>query len=113
MVLVVHLIACGWYWAGWLDPAKPSWLQTDEGANLAGRGFWFRYLTSVHWAACQLGVGTEDRYQPECELERVYNILVLFFSLVATSYLVGGITNWIARQQLQRQEQAKELSMLR
>jgi len=99
IILVAHLLACGWYGIG-KSQRSNGWV---EGAFDGDSRVHYRYLTSLHWAVSQFHGSME--INPSSSPERVYAVSVLFFALVIFSWLVSSMTNAMIELQSMRHEQ--------
>eukprot|EP00812_Abedinium_dasypus_P009471 NODE_315_length_1676_cov_699.497841.p1 GENE.NODE_315_length_1676_cov_699.497841~~NODE_315_length_1676_cov_699.497841.p1 ORF type:complete len:410 (-),score=101.64 NODE_315_length_1676_cov_699.497841:429-1658(-) len=111
-VLVLnHIIACLWYMLGRYGVTEDSnnWIAHS---NILHRTLSFKYTTSLHWSLTQftpagMDVSAKNTY------ERIFSIIVLFFAMVAFSSIVGGITAGMASLRNLKQDQTKQLWLLR
>eukprot|EP00747_Dinoflagellata_sp_TGD_P070237 gnl/TRDRNA2_/TRDRNA2_156500_c0_seq1.p1 gnl/TRDRNA2_/TRDRNA2_156500_c0~~gnl/TRDRNA2_/TRDRNA2_156500_c0_seq1.p1 ORF type:complete len:764 (+),score=128.89 gnl/TRDRNA2_/TRDRNA2_156500_c0_seq1:264-2294(+) len=95
LLLLSHVIACGFYGIGTLDVEgwDESWVQQ----RLNGRDLAYRYLTSLHWSMAQFTLASVD-VGPGNSAERVYAVCTLFLALWCFSWLLSALSQ--ARTQL-------------
>lgn len=109
-----HVIACLWFLVGSLtmSASMPNWLQ-NTGLSPVNEGeFAWKYLTSLHWSLTQFTPASMD-VSARNEYERVMSILVLFFSLVAFSSIVGSVTNSMTALRNMSGDNKKQFWLLR
>jgi len=111
IAVIMHFVGSAWYGLGTIGEEN-NWVEENEMSE-ADKDVLDRYMTSVHWAISQFGVGTEDRYQPQNVFERMYNVSILLFALLTFSSLVGGLTNIISRLQDSKKEKLTKFAKLR
>eukprot|EP00811_Abedinium_folium_P028929 NODE_451_length_3036_cov_8.713304.p1 GENE.NODE_451_length_3036_cov_8.713304~~NODE_451_length_3036_cov_8.713304.p1 ORF type:complete len:727 (-),score=144.44 NODE_451_length_3036_cov_8.713304:855-2741(-) len=111
-VLVLnHIIACLWYLLGsyGVDADMSNWITHSQ---LSHRSMPFKYTTSLHWSLTQFTPAGMD-VNARNTLERIFSIIVLFFAMVAFSSIVGGITAGMTSLRNLKQENTKQLWLLR
>lgn len=109
-----HVIACIWYLVGYLsmEAGMPNWLEDTGLQPVKEAEFAWRYLTSLHWSLTQFTPASMD-VSARNEWERVMSILVLFFSLVAFSSIVGSVTNSMTALRNMSGDNKKQFWLLR
>eukprot|EP00811_Abedinium_folium_P029242 NODE_458_length_3028_cov_12.264736.p1 GENE.NODE_458_length_3028_cov_12.264736~~NODE_458_length_3028_cov_12.264736.p1 ORF type:complete len:743 (+),score=139.82 NODE_458_length_3028_cov_12.264736:195-2231(+) len=111
-VLVLnHLIACLWYLLGsyGVNEDLSNWISHS---SLSQRSLPFKYTTSLHWSLTQFTPAGMD-VNARNTLERIFSIVVLFFAMVAFSSIVGGITAGMTSLRNLKQDNTKQLWLLR
>lgn len=91
ILLLAHYIACGWHGVALIGGElfnHETWL-TGHGVEGADQGY--LYLVSLHWTLTQFTPSTNNI---SCfnALERMYSIIVIFFSILTFSSIVSSIT---------------------
>lgn len=110
IVVINHLLACGWYGIGTLDQDVPySWVRKYISSD---RSFGYRYTSSLHWSLAQLGVGSIG-ISPENTAERGYAIFVLLAALLMFSSLMSTLVNLLAHLQDMQDEVNTQFWLLR
>lgn len=102
-----HIIACSWFKLASYDEAK-NWLKhegLDEDITE------FTYFVSLHWAVTQF-IGNMEIYATNFS-ERVFSVIVLIVSFVASASFVSAITTSITRLQIISGQEQANFSMLR
>ncbi|CAJ1335513.1 unnamed protein product [Effrenium voratum] len=109
-----HVIACIWYLVGYLtmQAGMPNWLEDTGLRNVYTSEFAWKYLTSLHWSLTQFTPASMD-VSARNEYERIMSILVLFFSLVAFSSIVGSVTNSMTALRNMSGDSKKQFWLLR
>mmetsp|Transcript_44836 Transcript_44836/g.104711 ORF Transcript_44836/g.104711 Transcript_44836/m.104711 type:complete len:712 (-) Transcript_44836:68-2203(-) len=109
-----HVIACIWYLVGYLtmEAGMPNWLEDTGLRNVYTSEFAWKYLTSLHWSLTQFTPASMD-VSARNEYERIMSILVLFFSLVAFSSIVGSVTNSMTALRNMSGDSKKQFWLLR
>lgn len=91
LVVINHFISCGWYAIGMagiydLDWTQRAFVETDA------RDLAYLYFTSFHWSVTQFTPASMEIY-PRNAMERVYNIVCIFFGLLMFSSFVSSMTS--------------------
>mmetsp|Transcript_21217 Transcript_21217/g.39900 ORF Transcript_21217/g.39900 Transcript_21217/m.39900 type:complete len:727 (+) Transcript_21217:104-2284(+) len=109
-----HVIACIWYLVGYItmQEGMPNWLEDTGLRNVYKSEFAWKYLTSLHWSLTQFTPASMD-VSARNEYERIMSILVLFFSLVAFSSIVGSVTNSMTALRNMSGDSKKQFWLLR
>jgi len=94
ILFVVHILACLWYFLGRMsrESHQHSWLDTVEAASSPNR----QYTHAFHWVLAQFTPAPID-FSPENQLERVANIVIIMFSLLAIGSSVSKMTSTIVQ----------------
>lgn len=111
IVLINHVMACGWYWVGTntFNAGYPSWVVESE---LGGRSIPYNYTTSVHWSLTQFTPASME-VVPQNTFERTYNVCTLLFAMCTFSSFVSSITNAMTRLRNLNSESADKATQLR
>lgn len=90
LLLMVHYIACMWYFLGSTGSAEdsPSWIRSR---NFERQTHGELYANALHWTLSQFTPATID-IAPTNFHERVFAICVVFFVVIVFSSLVSSIT---------------------
>eukprot|EP00929_Paragymnodinium_shiwhaense_P078149 TRINITY_DN4045_c0_g1_i3.p1 TRINITY_DN4045_c0_g1~~TRINITY_DN4045_c0_g1_i3.p1 ORF type:complete len:1133 (+),score=295.61 TRINITY_DN4045_c0_g1_i3:119-3517(+) len=113
LVLLNHIIGCGWYYIGtrWAlggDSWVTAFLMTTDGSeNLP-----YIYMTAFHWSLTQF-TPASIAVQPSNLPERIYSVVVLLGALVVFSTFLSGITGAMMHIRGLRAERSKKFWMLR
>jgi len=112
MLVLSHMIACGWYalavWQGrngvenWLDSQAPE-RQED---------LVYIYTSALHWALTQFTPASME-IVPQSKLERIMAACVIISAVVLFSSLVSSITNAMTTLDRRRANQSRQSSVLR
>jgi len=123
ILLLNHFIACSWFYVGDFsnEHGQANWLNANE---MIERNIGYQYTTSLHWTLTQFTPASME-VVPKNTGERVFSIVVLVFSLLVFSSLVGSITVsmttvrnlsdeysksfWMLRKYLSQQQASKDL----
>lgn len=104
IVLVNHVLACGWYAIGILSDHMfdaETWIKSNA---LEDHSWEYRYLTALHWSITQFTPASME-VVPTNSLERMFTVCVIFFAMVTFSSFISSIT--AAMQRLRTLESAK------
>eukprot|EP00931_Biecheleriopsis_adriatica_P086580 TRINITY_DN61211_c0_g1_i1.p1 TRINITY_DN61211_c0_g1~~TRINITY_DN61211_c0_g1_i1.p1 ORF type:complete len:707 (+),score=114.53 TRINITY_DN61211_c0_g1_i1:60-2180(+) len=109
-----HVIACIWYYVGVLTMKAnmDNWLENTGTRNVYEADLTWRYLTSLHWSLTQFTPASMD-VSARNVWERLMSILVLFFSLITFSSIVGSVTNSMTALRNMSGDTKKQFWMLR
>jgi CRP-like cAMP-binding protein len=89
IMLLNHVICCGWYLIGRSGPDDRNWVAAN---SMMERSIGYRYSTSLHWSLTQFTPASME-IVPQNTGERVYNVVVLIFAMVTFSSFISSITN--------------------
>lgn len=92
--VLTHFIACAWYYLGTsMADSGPSWTSNERGGEAAvqDRDLLYRYSTSLHWSLTQFTPASME-ITARNTAERAFSIMVLFFSLLVFSSVIGQVT---------------------
>lgn len=110
MMLLEHVIACGWFGVGQLEAANGmSWLIKS---NLIEETFYKQYTASLRWAFSQLGIGGTN-IEATNEREGTYSLAVGMISLVTFSTIISAMTSLVSALQSRRMEETQQFGLLR
>jgi len=111
LLLVNHLICSGWWAISTLnkDQGLDNWIDENE---LAGRSFYYRYVTALHWSLGNFALGYTGT-EPMNGGERTYAILVLVFGMILFASFTGSITNKLMQLRDMQGETSKQFWLLR
>jgi len=111
IVLVNHVIACGWYWVGThgSEAGLPSWVLA---ADLTDRSVSYNYTTSVHWSLTQFTPASME-VVPKNTFERTYTVCILLFAMCTFSSFVSSITNAMTRLRNLNSDTVEKATVLR
>lgn len=110
MLLLEHVIACGWFGLGSMESASgKTWLTEYE---LQDDTFFKQYTASLRWAFSQLGIGGTD-IEATNEREGTYSLMVALISLVNFSTIISSMTSLVSTLQGRRMEETQQFGLLR
>eukprot|EP00435_Cladocopium_sp_Y103_P009155 s4814_g2.t1 len=101
MMLMEHVIACGWFGVGSLDSESETWLSKSGAADSS---FGIQYTASFRWALSNLGIGGTN-IEAVSELEGLYSIIVGLVSLITFSTVISSMTSLVSTLQSKRMEE--------
>eukprot|EP00913_Durusdinium_trenchii_P023158 g21738.t1 len=108
ILLLYHVVACIFFGIGKFYKGEISWI---EHYGLAEQSFAYQYSTTLHWALCQLGMGSniiEATNLPE----RLFGILAVLTSEPVRS-LVSLMTSLLTSLHNEREEELHQFRLLR
>ncbi|CAJ1426257.1 unnamed protein product, partial [Effrenium voratum] len=91
IMFAVHALGCTWYYVGRAEVESangPNWLSS---ANMVLSNMEDQYLASCHWVLCQFTPAPVSIHAQNSR-ERVYNILVIFFSLLVMGSAISRVS---------------------
>ncbi|CAJ1369098.1 unnamed protein product [Effrenium voratum] len=108
LLLLNHMIACGWWAFGhaWGDASGWSVTNGVEDQSLA-----YRYTTSLHWAISQLGVSSTE-IEATNTAERIYSIATAVISLITFSSMVSSMTSVMNTAYQEKEEERRHFAAL-
>lgn len=109
ILLLYHVVACIFFGIGKFYKGEISWI---EHYGLAEQSFAYQYSTTLHWALCQLGMGSniiEATNLPE----RLFGILAVLVAVVTFSSLVSLMTSLLTSLHNEREEELHQFRLLR
>eukprot|EP00435_Cladocopium_sp_Y103_P036893 s2224_g9.t1 len=109
MMLMEHVIACGWFGIGSLDSESETWLRQSGAADSS---FGIQYTSSLRWAFSHLGIGGTN-IEAVSELEGLYSIIVGLVSLITFSTVISSMTSLVSTLQNKRMEETQQFGLLR
>eukprot|EP00435_Cladocopium_sp_Y103_P074113 s223_g46.t2 len=110
MMLLEHVIACGWFGLGSMESANGrTWLTEYK---LQDETFFKQYTASLRWAFQQLGIGGTD-IEATNEREGAYSLMVALISLVNFSTIISSMTSLVSALQSRRMEETQQFGLLR
>lgn len=109
MLLLEHVIACGWFGLGSMSSESETWISA---AKKEGASFTLLYTTSLRWALSQLGIGG-TQIEAVNSTEGVYTALVALVSLLTFSTVISFMTSLIGTLQHKRMEETQQFGLLR
>lgn len=89
IMLVNHVIACGWFAIGNLEHTDDTWVKfyrIDE------KPIPFKYTTSLHWSLTQFTPASME-VNGRNWIERAFTVCILLFAMVTFSSFISSITN--------------------
>eukprot|EP00928_Gymnodinium_smaydae_P054696 TRINITY_DN3842_c0_g1_i2.p1 TRINITY_DN3842_c0_g1~~TRINITY_DN3842_c0_g1_i2.p1 ORF type:complete len:910 (+),score=197.49 TRINITY_DN3842_c0_g1_i2:85-2814(+) len=110
LLALAHLIACGWYALGLLDPGpgQAGWVAVH---HLEDFGILHKYGWSMHWSLAQF-IG-ENLFELRSSIERCYAIFVLLFAFLFSTLFISSVTTAMTRLQIIAGTQSSQMSALR
>merc|ERR1711971_149043 len=93
LVLVVHVLACGWYGVGYYYAG--GWVHKE---SIHETSFLNQYFTSLRWTIAQLN-GRTDLQHGRSMREKSYICLVAMFKILLMSIVVGYLTTQLLELQ--------------
>ncbi|CAK9027483.1 unnamed protein product [Durusdinium trenchii] len=109
MMLLEHVVACGWLGIGSLTSEPETW-TTRYRAEAAA--FTVKYTHSLRWAFSQLGIGGTN-IEAVNEPEGLYSVVVALVSLITFSTIISSMTSLVSTLQSKRMEQTQQFGLLR
>lgn len=109
MMLMEHVIACGWFGIGSLDAESETWLNHSGALHSS---FGIQYTSSLRWAFSHLGIGGTN-IEAVSELEGLYSIIVGLVSLITFSTVISSMTSLVSTLQNKRMEETQQFGLLR
>merc|ERR1712093_276989 len=100
VVLVLHVMSCGWYWVGALaSDSSLSWVDMyhDSDVPISKRSIVFQYALSLSWSLGLLGLGWADVH-PLSSSEAVYAVVATALSLVAVPTLAAKVITVVVQR---------------
>jgi len=88
-LIVVHIVACMWYFIDRLEPSVDSWViryHQGDSSNLEV------YISACYWAITTLATVGYGDILPANTLDRAYCSLVMLLGVVFYSYTIGTVT---------------------
>eukprot|EP00421_Protoceratium_reticulatum_P011917 CAMPEP_0168400402 /NCGR_PEP_ID=MMETSP0228-20121227/22580_1 /TAXON_ID=133427 /ORGANISM="Protoceratium reticulatum, Strain CCCM 535 (=CCMP 1889)" /LENGTH=422 /DNA_ID=CAMNT_0008413943 /DNA_START=91 /DNA_END=1356 /DNA_ORIENTATION=+ len=113
-----HVVCCGFYLLGRAAPSDTgiTWLDMPISSlgdqTYAESGFWYQYLTALHWSVSQMTPGSMQ-VSPVNSLERQFNIVCLIFGMIIFTTLVSSLSAKMMHVKMQVQDQKRRLMVLR
>lgn len=109
MMLLEHVIACGWFGLGSLSSESHTWITSS---SKEGQSFTLLYTTSLRWALSQLGIGGTNIEAVNVR-EGIYTAVVALVSLLTFSTVISFMTSLIGTLQHKRMEETQQFGLLR
>lgn len=109
MMLLEHVIACGWFGLGSLSSESLTWISAN---SKEGQSFTLLYTTSLRWALSQLGIGGTNIEAVNVR-EGIYTAVVALVSLLTFSTVISFMTSLIGTLQHKRMEETQQFGLLR
>lgn len=113
-----HLVACMWFAIGdfgnsdthlrWIDEAISPRTYTTYRETPSP----YQYVSAYHWSLSQMTPGSMV-VQPQCTLERIFNILCLILGFVFFSSLVSTVSSKLTQFGIVRHQVSDQLATLR
>eukprot|EP00439_Symbiodinium_sp_Y106_P015525 s2743_g2.t1 len=108
LLLLNHMIACAWWGFSHIGGKADGW-STQYGVEEEDR--LYGYMTSLHWAIAQLGVGATGIEATNLP-ERIFSIFVALISLITFSTMVSSMTSMMTAYSRSKEEEARHFSLL-
>lgn len=108
LMLVLHMIACGWWAFGHTWGNADGWSVKYE---IEGTSLLYSYTTCLHWAISQLGVSSTG-IEAINSTERIYSVVVALVSLVTFSTMVSSMTSMMGTWYAEKEEERKQFNAL-
>jgi hypothetical protein len=105
LLAINHFISCGWYAIGSIGLYEENW--TAKAFDPEMFSFFYHYTTAFHWSVTQFTPASME-VTPRNPLERVYNIICIFFGLLMFSSFVSSMTNsmtYLTKRNLEKRQQ--------
>eukprot|EP00435_Cladocopium_sp_Y103_P037179 s292_g9.t2 len=109
ILLMYHVVACIFFGLGKLNESQVSWIQTYD---LKNAEFGYQYTTTLHWALCQLGMGS-NIIEATNLVERLFGIVVVLFAIITFSSLVSLMTSLLTTLHNAGEEELHQFRLLR
>eukprot|EP00931_Biecheleriopsis_adriatica_P040521 TRINITY_DN23223_c0_g1_i1.p1 TRINITY_DN23223_c0_g1~~TRINITY_DN23223_c0_g1_i1.p1 ORF type:complete len:686 (-),score=124.61 TRINITY_DN23223_c0_g1_i1:118-2175(-) len=114
IIVLNHVIACAWFVMGkiGMEAGDFNWLEhTGQYRVIDGSLVW-KYTTAVHWSLTQFTPASMDVFARNVP-ERVLSIIVLFFSVLVFSSVIGQVTTLMTALRSLQGDNKKQLWLLR
>ncbi|CAJ1402793.1 unnamed protein product [Effrenium voratum] len=108
ILLMYHVVACSFFGVGRKNRGQ-SWIETYD---LADKDFGYQYTTTLHWALCQLGLGSNIIEATNFE-ERLFGIAVVLGAMITFSSLVSLMTSLLTSLHNAQEEELHQFRLLR
>ncbi|OLP87696.1 Potassium channel AKT1 [Symbiodinium microadriaticum] len=109
ILLMYHVVACSYWGLGRMNVDSANWITEY---SLQDRSFGYQYTTTLHWAVCQLGLGS-NIIEATNFAERVFCIVVVLIALVTFSSLVSLMTSQLTSLHNVQEEEQQQFRLLR
>ncbi|CAE7223633.1 AKT1, partial [Symbiodinium sp. CCMP2456] len=109
ILLMYHVVACSYWGLGRINVDSANWITEY---SLEDRTFGYQYTTTLHWAVCQLGLGS-NIIEATNFAERVFCIVVVLIALVTFSSLVSLMTSQLTSLHNVQEEEQQQFRLLR
>eukprot|EP00930_Biecheleria_cincta_P104971 TRINITY_DN9746_c0_g1_i1.p1 TRINITY_DN9746_c0_g1~~TRINITY_DN9746_c0_g1_i1.p1 ORF type:complete len:785 (-),score=138.69 TRINITY_DN9746_c0_g1_i1:70-2424(-) len=117
ILLLNHYVACVWYAMGEITRLNGSdtgmnWLEDVGKTPVFQTSLGWRYTTSLHWSITQFTPASMDVFAVNL-VERVFSIVILFWSLVALSSIIGSVSASMTQLRSLTGDKTKQFWLLR
>jgi hypothetical protein len=110
VAVVVHVVACFWYYASRLQGFGPeSWVVSY---GILDKGIGTKYLCSVYWAVTTLGTIGYGDITPENDLERFMAMVWMLFGVGFYTYTIGSLSSLISSIDVRESALTQKLHMI-
>merc|ERR1719443_2562999 len=115
--MTAHFLACSWYYLGTQmfhdlmnSSGEDTWVIYHD-LDQEHHNVWTRYNWAFHWAVSQFF--GEGLLSPRNHYERLFIVLTLLFTFMASTAFVSSFTTSMTRIQLVASKQSSQLAALR
>jgi len=115
VIMIVHCIACGWYYTGWtcIDVCERTWLRDGPQDLVTGPPtFSALYLVCFHWALGQF-TPAPNNFHPTNQRERAYAVCCLFVGFLTFASILASITATITGLRHKNADRVRKADMIR
>lgn len=109
LLIVNHMVACGWYTVGHIESEHPGWVDAEA---MDTRTLAYRYATALHWSLAQF-TPAPNNIQPRNVQERIYATVVLVTALVFFSAFLSTVTAGVVQLRQMTSAESHEFWKLR
>lgn len=110
IVWINHVLACLWYYVASRDDGDDhNWVYL-YGINQNDKQY--IYVTALHWSITQFFCGAAP-VGPTNFDERTFNVIVLFFSIMMSAFIISSLTTSMTRLSIVAAEEAQKFAALR
>jgi len=108
-----HVLACCWYGIGSAEHSsgRESWLGQPD--DIEAQRLGYRYAISFHWTLAQIsGLGSDEIHAQNLN-ERIFAIMVTFFSFAVASSVVSLLTSYMTQLHIMASTRSLHKNQLR
>lgn len=110
VAVVVHVVACFWYYASRLQGFGPeSWVVSY---GILDKGIGTKYICSIYWAVTTLGTIGYGDITPKNDLERLVAMVWMLFGVGFYTYTIGSLSSLISSIDVRESALTQKLHMI-